>query len=309
MKKHPNLLNRLCAATLVCGALLTGASAGAQIRIMTTIPDLAEFAREIGGKLVQVESLATGVEDPHGIPMRPSFVTKLNRADVVILIGMENEHAYLPGLLDAAANPRILPGRPGYIDTSKGIRPLEVPATLDRSQGETHPAGNPHYNLDPVLGRVMVQNIHEGLVRLYPQHEAAFTAGRDAYLARLDAKLPEWLELAKSAGEVRFVSYHAHWPYFAQRFGFKHLGTIEMKPGISPTPRHIEGLIKMMRAENVRIVVREPQYAERVPKRIAAQTDSILVTLPIMVGGVPQAKTYMDLIDYNVRTLVEAARR
>jgi zinc/manganese transport system substrate-binding protein len=276
--------------------------------VVTTIPDLAEFARAVGGELVEVFSLATGVEDPHGVPMRPSFVTQLNRADMVVLLGLGNEHAFLPGLLDAANNPRILEGRPGYIDTSRGVQPLDVPSSLDRIHGENHPAGNPHYNLDPVLGRLIVQNICDGFIRNFPQHEVAFKAGRDAYLAKLDARIPGWLELARSAGEVRFIAYHTHWPYFAQRFGFRLVGTIELRPGISPTPRHIESLIQMMRAEKIGIVVREPQFAERVPRRIANQTGAKLVTLPIMVGGVPEAKTYIDMIDYNVRTLVDAAR-
>lgn len=299
-----NLTFCLTAFFLTAGAL----HAADRIRVVTTIPDLAEFARAVGGDLVEVFSLATGVEDPHAIPMRPSFVTQLNRADMVILLGLGNEHAFLPGLLEAANNPRILEGRPGYIDTSRGVQPLEVPRSLDRIHGENHPAGNPHYNLDPVMGRLMVQNICEGFIRNFPQHEATFIAGRDTYLAKLDERIPGWLELARSVGEIQFVSYHAHWPYFARRFGFRHMGTLELRPGISPTPRHIESVIQMMQAEGVRIVVREPQFAERVPRRIANRTGARLVTLPIMVGGVSEAKTYMDMIDYNVRTLVEAAR-
>lgn len=288
--------------------LVSHAHATDRIRVVTTIPDLAEFSRAIGGDLVEVVSLATGVEDPHAIPMRPSFVRQLNRADMVVLLGLHNEHAFLPGLLDAAANPRILEGQPGYIDTSRGVQTLEVPSSLDRVHGEVHPAGNPHYNLDPVLGRLIVQNIYNGFVRNFPQHEAAFTAGRDAYLEKLDARIPEWLELARNAGDIKFVSYHSHWPYFAQRFGFRHMGTIELRPGISPTPRHVESLIQMMQAQDVRIVVREPQFAERVPRRIASRTGATLITLPIMVGGVPEAQTYIDMIDYIIRTLIEAAR-
>jgi zinc/manganese transport system substrate-binding protein len=301
------LLSRCLGVALAGLFLVTHAFAAEKIRVITTIPDLAEFAKAIGGDLAEVESLATGVEDPHGVPMKPSFVTKLNRAHLVVLIGIENEHAYLPGLLEAANNPRIQYGQPGYIDTSRGIQTLEVPRSLDRVHGETHPAGNPHYNLDPVLAKTMLTNICAGFIRNYPQHEAVFMAGRDAYIARLDAKLPEWEALAARAPGLKFVSYHSHWPYFARRFGFRHMGTIEFKPGISPTPKHVESLIKMMKAEDVRVVVREPQYAERVPRQVAAKTGSKLVKLAIMVGGVPEAKTYMEMIDYNLRTLVEAA--
>lgn len=284
------------------------ALAADKIRVVTTLPDLADFARAIGQELVTVESLATGTEDPHGIPMKPSFVTRLNRADLLIVLGLENEHAYLPGLLETASNPGILPGSPGYIDTSKNIPVLEVPASLDRAEGERHPAGNPHYNLDPVLAKTIVRNICDGFVRHAPQHATAFQSGRDAYLAALDAKIPEWQALARQAPGLKFVSYHAYWPYFCTRFGFTAAGTIELKPGISPTPKHLEALINRMRAEQISIVVREPQFAEKVPQQVAAKAGARLVKLAIMVGGVPQARTYIDLIDYNLRTLVGAAR-
>ena len=293
---------------ICCVAGAVGALAAERIRVVTSIPDLAEFTRAIGGNLVEVESLATGVEDPHGIPMKPSFVTRLNRADLLIVLGLENEHAYLPGLLEAAKNPKIMPGKPGYIDTSRGIAPLEVPASIDRSGGEVHPAGNPHYNLDPVMARVIVTNICDGLIRHDPQHEAQFRAGRDDYLAKLNAKIPQWEALAKAAPGLKFVSYHSTWPYFSSRFGFKPMGTIEPKPGIEPTARHINDLIAMMKADGIKVVVREPQFSEKVPKQVATQAGAKLAKLAIMVGGVPEAKTYFDLIDYNLRTLLNAAK-
>jgi zinc/manganese transport system substrate-binding protein len=292
-------------------AAVTLTATGAQpspIRIVTSIPDLAEFAGHIGGPLVQVRSLATGVEDPHGLPIKPSFVTQLARADAVILLGLENEHAYLPALLEASRNNRIQPGRPGYIDTSVGIVPMEVPTTLDRAQGEVHPAGNPHYNLDPVHARTILNNICDSLSRLFPEHAQAFEQGRDAYLAQLDARITAWLDLAAPARGLKFVSYHAHWAYFADRFGFNHIGTIEMRPGIEPTPRHVQSLVELMKEQDVRIVVREPQYSPRLPSQIARQTGATVVTLPIMVGGVRQANTYIGMIDYNLRTLLDAAR-
>jgi ABC-type Zn uptake system ZnuABC Zn-binding protein ZnuA len=284
------------------------ASAADKIRIVTSIPDLADFARQIGGSLVEVESLATGVEDPHAIPMRPSFVSRLNRADLVILLGLDNEHAFLPSLLDAAKNPKIRLGRPGYVDTSRGITPLQIPVQFTRAEGDVHPTGNPHYNLDPVRARVIVQNITSSLITLYPQHEAKFVANRDAYLAKLDAKITEWMALAAPLKGLKFVSYHANWPYFSERFGLVPAGTIELKPGVEPTPRHLKDLVEMMKAEGVKVIIREPHYAERLPAQVAAQTGAKVARLAIMVGGVPEAKTYLDLIDYNLRALLNAAK-
>lgn len=302
-----NSLRTVLGTLLLTAFVLTG-SAAEKIRVIATIPDLADICRQVGGDLVNVESLATGAEDTHAIPMKPSFVSKLNRCDVLLHMGMDMEHAFLPGLLEAARNPRIQFGKANCIDTSTGLKPLEIPASLDRSLGEVHPRGNPHYNLDPEGGRLIANNICEGLGRCYPQHETAFRAGRDGFLAKLDAKLAEWRALAKPLAGVKFVSYHSHFPYLAARFGLQSAGTIELRPGVEPTAKHIRDLIERMKADGVKLVIREPQFSEKTPKQIAAQTGARLVTLPIMVGGVPEAKTYLDFVDHTVRTLVKAVQ-
>ena len=281
----------------------------AKIRVVTTLTDLADFARNVGGDLVEVRSLATGVEDTHGVPMKPSFVPVMNRADLLVLVGFDCEHAFLPALLEASKNPRIQKGNPGYVDCSKGITPVDVPKSTDHSEGDVHPYGNPHYTLDPVLAKTAVAEICDALVAFAPQHEVEFKRNRDAYLARLDAKIAEWEKEAQPLKGEKFVSYHEHWPYFAERFGLKYFGTIELKPGIDPTARHIEELISSMKAEHVPLVVREPQFPEKAPKLIAEQTGAALVKLPIMPGGVPQTNTYIEMMDYIIHTLVAAEKK
>jgi zinc/manganese transport system substrate-binding protein len=301
---------RLLPIILLVGGLLAGAipAQAAKIRIVTTLTDLADFARAVGGNLVDVKSLASGVEDTHGVPMKPSFVPIMNRADLLILVGLECEHSFLPGLLEASKNPRIQRGQAGYIDCSAGIVPVEVPESVDHYEGDVHPYGNPHYMLDPVLAKTAIANIYNALVAFAPKDQGEFTRNRDAYLAKLDAKIAAWEKEAEPLRGVRFVSYHAHWPYFARRFGMDYFGTIELKPGIDPTPRHIEELIASMKAENVPIVVREPQFPEKVPKRIAQQTGATMVTLPIMPGGVPHTETYIKMMDYIIGTMVGALK-
>ena len=279
-----------------------------KIRVVTTLTDLADFTRATGGDLVEVRSLATGIEDTHGVPMKPSFVPMMNRAGLLIAVGLGCEHAFLPALLEASKNPRIQPDKPGYVDCSKGIVPLEVPLSTDHSAGDVHPYGNPHYMLDPVLAKTAIGNIYNALVAFAPQYKAEFTRNRDVYLARLDAKIAEWEKEARPLKGKKFVSYHEHWPYFAARFGMNYAGTIELKPGIDPTARHIEELITTMKAEHVPIVVREPQFPEKVPKRIAEQTGAIMATLPIMPGGVPNTETYIKMMDYIIHTMVAAAQ-
>ncbi len=291
---------------LLCGGPMPAYAA--KIKVVTTLTDLADFAREVGGDLVEVHSLATGVEDTHGVPMKPSFVPIMNKADLLILVGFDCEHAFLPALLEASKNPRIQLGRSGYVDASKGIVPKDVPKSTDHYQGDVHPYGNPHYMLDPVLAKTAIGNIYNALVEFAPQDQAQFTRNRDAYLAKLDAKIAEWKKEAVPLKGMKFVSYHEHWPYFAERFGMVYFGTIELKPGIDPTARHIEELIASMKADHVSIVVREPQFPEKVPKRVAEQTGANLVTLPIMPGGVPNTETYIKMMDYIMQTLVTAAQ-
>ena len=299
-----NLLSVSLLALTLCS--LAAPAQAAKLRVVTTLTDLADFTREVGGDLVEVRSLATGVEDTHGVPMKPSFVPLLNHADLLVLVGMDCEHAFLPALLEASKNPRIQKGRPGYVDCSNGIIPRDVPKSTDHYQGDVHPEGNPHYTLDPVLAKTAIRNIYNALVSLDPQHKDAYKRNCSAYLARLDGKIAQWKQAAKPLKGVKFVSYHEHWPYFAQRFGLNYFGTIELKPGIDPTPRHIEQLTRDMIDQRVAIVVREPQFPEKVPRRIAEQTGARLVTLPIMPGALPQTETYIKMMDYIVQTMVGA---
>jgi zinc/manganese transport system substrate-binding protein len=313
LKRKGNLIMNtklFCLLSLVTAIAFAAmpAYAADKVRVVTTLTDLADLTRNIGGEHVEVFSLATGVEDTHGVPMKPSFVPRLNRADMLVLVGFGCEHAFLPALLEASKNPRIQYGKPGYVDCAKGVVPLEVPKSTDHSEGDVHPYGNPHYMLDPVLAKTAVQNIYDGLVAVAPQYREDFTRNRDAYLAKLDAKIAEWEEAMKPLKGAKFVSYHEHWPYFASRFNLVYFGTIELKPGIDPTPRHITELVSSMKAEHVGIVVREPQFPEKVPSLIAQQTDAKLIKLPIMPGGVANTSTYIEMMDYIIHSFVSTVK-
>src|SRR5580765_4996189 len=202
------LFRLLSLAAFALFALAAQPAHAAKVRIVTTLTDLADFAREIGGEQVEVFSLATGIEDTHGVPMKPSFIPQLNRADVLLLVGFGCEHAFLPALLEASKNPRIQYGKPGYVDCGQAITPRDVPQSTDHSAGDVHPYGNPHYMLDPVLAKKAVETIHKALVGVAPQQTAEFDRNRDAYLAKLDAKIVEWEAALKPVAGAKFVSYH-----------------------------------------------------------------------------------------------------
>jgi zinc/manganese transport system substrate-binding protein len=285
--------------------LQTGLVFAQQIRVVATWPALADITRQIGKELVNVDSLATGVEDPHGVPMKPSFVPRLNRADVLVLIGLEDEHSWLPALLDVANNPKILLGRPGYIDCSVGIPVLEAPTLVDRSEGDLHPRGNPHYLLDPVRAKVVAQNIATGLSRNFPQYQATFEKNLKAYTAELDSWIGRWEKMATPLRGVKFVEYHPEWIYLADRFGMKRVGSVEIKPGIEPTPNYIVGLVQQIKEEKPQLLIYGAQNP-RLPQQIASETGIKVVRLYSGGGNQPETDTYIKWIDYTVRTLVQS---
>ena len=282
--------------------------AAAKINVVATIPDLAELARRIGGEHVNVSSIATGVEDIHAVPMKPSFAVLLNRADMVVLLGLEAEHAFLPALLEAARNPKILRDGSGYIDCSKYVSVLEVPTRIDRALGDQHPMGNPHYNLDPVSMKAAARGMAEGFAQNYPEDAATFKANLATVQADLDGNITRWEREAAPLKGKKLVSYHPDMVYFAERFGMEPVGTIEIRAGVDPTPGHIEELIDRMQREKVDIVIRERHYPAGLAETIAQRTGAKLVELPAMVGGVPEAKDYVGLIDYNLHALLKAVQ-
>lgn len=295
----------LCFA-LSLGYFESGAALAQQpIRVVATFPDLADITRQIGKGLVQVESLATGVEDPHSVPVRPSFVPRLNRADLLVATGLDNEHSWLPALLEVANNPRILEGRAGHIDASVGVPVLELPARLDRADGELHPRGNPHYMLDPLAGKIAARNIAAGLSRNFPQHQQAFDANLKAYNTELDDWIGRWMKLAAPLRGVKYVDYHPQWVYFAARFGMTRTGSIEFKPGIEPTPNHLVQLVQRIRQEKPQVLLYGAQNP-RLPQQIAKETGIKVLRLYSNAGGRPETDAYIKWIDHTVRILVQA---
>ena len=296
---------QILAGVLAAAWLFSRPALAQQIRVVTTFPDLADITRQIGKNLVSVESLATGVEDPHGVPMKPSFVPRLNRADLLVLAGLDDEHSWLPALLEVASNPKILPGQPGYIDCSVGIPVLEAPSRLDRAEGDLHPKANPHYMLDPAYAKIAAQNIAAGLARNFPQHQAEFDKNLKAYSAELDTWLGRWEKLAAPLRGVKYVEYHPEWVYFANRFGLKRVGSVELKPGIEPTPNHLVQLVQQIKQEKAQVLIYGAQNP-RIPQQLQGETGIKVLRLYTSAGGRAETDTYIKWIDYTVRSLVQA---
>jgi zinc/manganese transport system substrate-binding protein len=280
----------------------------AELRIVATTPDLADIARRVGGDFVKVDTLAKGTEDIHAVPQRPSFIPKLNHANAVVHLGLSAEHAFLPALIEAAANPNLLPGKQGDIDCSVHVHPKEVPSVISRAEGDQHPDGNPHYNVDPRNGNAIAQAIAEGFSRLDPAHADTFAHNRDAFDAELAAHIKDWKTATTSLKGIKAVSYHKDMVYFADFTGLTLVGEIEPKPGIAPTPKHLEELIGTMNAEKVSLILLEVQYSDQTPKWIASKTGAKIAVVGVMGGAFADSATYFGMIDHNVKSVLDALK-
>lgn len=284
-------------------------AADAALNVVTTLPDYAAIAQEIGGDRIKVTSLAKGTEDPHFVDAKPSFIRLLNQADALIEGGAELELGWLPPLVNNARNARILGDAPGHIIAARGIRLLDQPTgPVDRSQGDVHPAGNPHFNLDPANGKIIAATLADALTRLDSGGTGLFQSNLQRFNERLDAKLAEWTRALAPFRGTKVITYHKSFDYLLERFDFELVGTIEPKPGLEPSPTHINALIPRAREAGVKLILVEPNRGRRTPQRVADAIGARLVMLPILVHGAEPATNYVALFDHVVRQLTQALK-
>lgn len=289
--------------------LLVAAPASGLVRVVTSTSDFASIAQSIGGKRVEAVSLAKGYQDPHFVEPKPSFILRLSRADLLIVAGLDLEVGYLPPLLDQSRNARIRPGSPGYLDASVGCEILERPSgVVTRAMGDVHPFGNPHYWLDPRNGRVIARAIAGKLSALDSAGATEYKANLTAFEARLTEGEKRWDALLVPFAGTEVVTYHNSWPNFLKRFKLKAAGYVEPKPGVPPSPSHTIDLINLMRTKRIPVILMEPYFDERGPRSITQKTGAKLLTFIPSVGGVPAAKDYVALFDYDVKLLADALK-
>ena len=281
----------------------------AKLNVVATIPDYAAIAMEIGGDKVKVTAIARGTEDQHFVDARPSYIRVLNQADVLIEGGAELEIGWLPPLVNGARNDKILSDAPGHVILSRGIRLLEVPnGPVDRSMGDVHPFGNPHFSLDPANGKIMAKVLAETFSRLDPANAAYFQANLQKFNERLDQKLAEWTRLLEPYRGTKVATYHKSFDYVLDRFGLVLAGTIEPKPGIEPSPSYINSLIPKLKDEGVKLVLIEPFRPRKTPEYLAQAIDAKLLVLPGAVSGNEKVKDYFSLFDYDLAQIVAALK-
>ncbi len=330
--------------------ILSSASAQAEgrLRVVTTLPDYKVITQAIGGDRVEVEAIVRGDQDAHFIRPKPSFVSLVREADLLIATGLDLE-LWLPTVVDRSGNTRVRSGQIGYVAAAQGVRMLDVPQVMSRSEGGVHIYGNPHFTNDPIQMKVAIRNITTGLIKNDPEGRKTYLAHRDRLLERIDVSLfgkelvtliggetlcklaqngtlISFLERQKYQGKYLIdrlggwlremlplrgkpiVTYHKNWVYFEQLFGLDEIGTIEPKPGIPPSAKHVTDLVQQMKARKVKILLAANYFDEQKIKTVAGRVDAAAVIVPMYVGGAPGTEDYFKLVDYWVGHLLHAAR-
>src|SRR5712671_4506428 len=294
-------------ALLAAPVLLPAARAAGKLQIMTATTDLAALAQEVGGDKVEVESVARGYQDPHFVDAKPSFLLKLKRADLLIVVGLELEIGWLPPLITQSTNPKIQVGAPGYFDASRFAEILEIPTgQVTRAEGDVHPLGNPHYWLDPENGLRIAKGIADKLSQMRPGDSAYFEQRYSDFEVRLKQADQKWLEAMKPYAGRKIVTYHRSWPNFAEHFHLNVVGYVEPRPGIPPSPQHTVELIQQMKRDNVKVIVVEPYFDLKTPNAVARETGGEVLVLPPSVGGEKEITDYFKLFDYDISKLKQA---
>jgi zinc/manganese transport system substrate-binding protein len=306
-------MNRRSFAALVGAAFLAAAPAtlraAGPLNVVTTTEDLASIAREVGGDKIKVESLSRGYQDPHFVEAKPSFVLKLNKADLLVAVGRELEIGWLPPLVTQSRNSKIQLGADGYLDASLTAKILEIPTgQITRAMGDVHPSGNPHFWTDPENGKHVAKAIEGKLAQLDRANASYYAQREEDFEKRLTEALKRWQGMMAPYKGLKVVTYHRSWANFAERFGLNVIGYIEPRPGIPPSPSHTLDLIQEMKRQNVKIVMVEPYFDLKTPNSIARETGAKVLVMPPSVGGEKEITDYFKLFDYDVKLLVDAIR-
>ena len=303
-------INKVLMSLLFGGALLMSATPARAktLNVVTTTADLKSVVESIGGDAVKVYSLGKGNQNYHFLQAKPSYMVKAKRADLFVRNGLELEVGYESLILEGSRNPRIRVGREGHLDASTGIEPMDVHEHVDRSMGDIHASGNPHYWLDPLNMKIVAENIAERLIELSPEHQSAFEQNLAAFHRRIDRKMVEWKDALSPYRGEKLITYHESWTYFAHRFGLEIIGELEPKPGISPSPSHLKEIVDSVNEDHVKVILMENIYKKDAAEFVADKTGVNVVVTPISTGGSREAADYISLMDSIVGNIARGFR-
>jgi len=287
-------------------ALAIAASAGAQLKVVTSTTDLASIARAVGGDRVDVSHISEGYQDPHFAEAKPSFVLRLRNADVFVFVGLDLEIGWMPLLIQGARNAKIQPGGSGYVDCSQVIAVLDrMTGRVDRSLGDVHPQGNPHYWLDPGNGRRIAQLFRDRFSALDPANADVYRVNARAFEDRLSEAEQAWRAKIEALKGKPVVAYHTSWKYLAEYTGLNIIGFMEPKPGVPPSPSHLASLIDDIKRTGAKAIIMEPFYSRKDADFVAEHTGARVVVVPPSVGGLRGARLddYISLLAFDIDLL------
>jgi len=317
-----------------------------RLKVVTTLPDYAVFAEEIGKERVSVSHIVGGDQDAHFIRPKPSFVTLLRDADVLIATGLDLE-LWLPTIINKSGTIHIRSGQRGYVSAAQGMNLLEKPQTISRIEGGVHIYGNPHVTCSPINMKVAARNIATGLIKNDPEGKEVYLANLEDLLDEIDARLfgdelvqtlggdtlcsmtekgtlipflkkqtlrdrplidylGGWMKKMLPLRDTSIVTYHKNWVYFLKLFGLEEAGTIEPKPGIPPSPKHVASLVELMRARNLMVILAANYFDEQKIRTVANRVNAKAVIVPLYVGGEAGVDDYFQLVDYWIDGLISA---
>ena len=299
-----SLIRSLCVSIL---GLLASVPSFADLKVATSLSDLASVARLVGGKHVSAQSLCPGYADPHFVPAKPSLMKAIQHADVFVSTGLELDAGWLPLVLPGSRNPNIQQGAKGFVDASDGITVLEKPTgTVSRAEGDIHPLGNPHYYADPKNLEIVASHLADVFSRRDPANAAEYAANAKAFQERMESSLAKWEKAMAPYKGASIVTYHPNFVYFADRFGLKLFGTVEPKPGIPPSPHYVNELAESMKKAGVKVVVYQPYYNADPNEQVAKRAGATAVEVATEAGGLPGTDDVFAKFDVLVSSVAGA---
>jgi len=298
------------ACIALAGSVSAPLTAQSKLNVIAATEDLAAISREIAGDRATIDFIARGYQDPHFVEAKPSFILKLQKADLLVVVGRELEIGWLPPLITQSRNAKIQAGANGYLDASLHARILDIPqGAVTRAMGDVHPLGNPHYWLDPENGKAIAADVAAKLSELRPGDKSYFDQQLASFTNRLNEAEKRWLAALAPYKGTKVATYHRSYTNFADRFGFDVMGYVEPKPGIPPTPQHTLDLVNEMKRQNVKLVLVEPYFDLKTPNAIGRQTGAQVIVVPPSVGGEKEITDYFKLFDYDVNLIVKAIKQ
>ncbi len=289
--------------------LWAAGDAHAQLKVVTSTTDLYSIATQVGGNKIKATHIGQGYQDPHFIEAKPSFILQLRTADVWAFVGLDLEAGWMPLLLQGARNKKIQKGGSGYLDASRYIRVLDVPAAgVDRSQGDVHALGNPHYWLDPENGRRIARMFRDKFSQLDPKNATAYASNTAEFEKQLNAAEKTWDLMRTQLKGKPVVAWHTSWRYLAAYTGINIVAFIEPKPGVPPSPAHLASVIETVKRTGAKVIIMEPFYDRKMADLVASRTGAKVLVLPASVGGAKNVQDYIGLLGYDIAQLAGAIK-